>query len=486
MYKVLIADDERIVLNSFTTIIPWKELGLEVVCTAENGADAYIATLDNIPDIIITDINMPLLSGLELIEKIRALNKDSEIIIISGFSEFAYAQKAIRFGVRQYLLKPTRKEEIIDALKESIKALDEKNVRKEKERKQILKSFRFHIAKACISDMVMNIDKFDDAYCKAIKELDLEKVEAAMLYSLETERNTNIRSCALAIHRHIKQNNIMPVLPTLFASGKFYLMFDSADADKVFRFESEMNIDNYGIINRSRYETDLKNSVYHLVYSIYTSREIQIFDSSSRLELLYNESSSFNRLKAITSICNQMEKPLAREEIKSVFSTGDIPEAKALLLMLYTMIQNEEPTLSILNIARNITTEQEAAEYAMKLLDMQRPSDAMSYPVKTLQQYIKDHFSDENISLKYIADNVLFMNVGYLSRLFVKETGIKFSDYLNSMRIAKAKDLMSIYPNMSIAEVAELVGFSDNPRYFSQVFKKYTGSKPSEWEKTKE
>ena len=112
MIKVLVADDEEIVRTSLVDMIPWQELGMVLVGSVRNGLEALDVVSDDPPDIVITDIRMPMMDGLELIEKIKMLSPDTEIIILSGFSEFSYAQKAMSYGVKHYLLKPTRKEDL--------------------------------------------------------------------------------------------------------------------------------------------------------------------------------------------------------------------------------------------------------------------------------------------------------------------------------------------------------------------------------------
>ena len=97
----------------------------------------------------------------------------------------------------------------------------------------------------------------------------------------------------------------------------------------------------------------------------------------------------------------------------------------------------------------------------------------------TIDEYVRQNLSDSNLSLKWIAENILYMNVDYVSKKFFKETGQKFSNYLTDLRIQKAKELLSGTENDKIQNIAELVGCGNNPQYFSQLFKKNTGMTPS-------
>ena len=117
MLKLLIADDEKTIRETIRSFINWEALDIEVVGTAKDGIEAYNMILDLYPDIVLTDIRMPGLSGLELIERMHEINKDMQFIILSGYNEFEYAKTAMQYGVRHYLLKPCSEQQIIDSIK---------------------------------------------------------------------------------------------------------------------------------------------------------------------------------------------------------------------------------------------------------------------------------------------------------------------------------------------------------------------------------
>lgn len=100
-----------------------------------------------------------------------------------------------------------------------------------------------------------------------------------------------------------------------------------------------------------------------------------------------------------------------------------------------------------------------------------------------IEEYVAGHLEDSELSLKWIADHYLFMNVDYLSKRFLKETGCKFSKYLTDMRVKKAKEILASAKTDSIQSVADMVGCGNNPQYFSQIFKKSTGMTPSNYMK---
>lgn len=133
MYKLMIAEDEPLIRKGLTKYFDWAELGFHHIYEAENGAEGVVLALQERPDLVITDIRMPLMDGLEMIEQLRAKLPDTLFIIWSGYNEFSYAQKALRLGnVLAYLLKPLQYNESIKTIQECIQMLETKRKEKEK------------------------------------------------------------------------------------------------------------------------------------------------------------------------------------------------------------------------------------------------------------------------------------------------------------------------------------------------------------------
>ncbi|MDC7124146.1 MAG: response regulator, partial [Spirochaetales bacterium] len=138
MLKLLIVDDEKKVCQLIEYILDWKNLGISIIGTANDGETAYKKILEEEPDIVITDIRIPIYDGIEIIKKTREQGLDVSFIIISGYSQFEYAQSAIQFGVVNYLLKPIKKKELQISIEKIIKKKETKNAF-EKENKVLKK-----------------------------------------------------------------------------------------------------------------------------------------------------------------------------------------------------------------------------------------------------------------------------------------------------------------------------------------------------------
>ncbi|QXE00601.1 response regulator [Terribacillus sp. DMT04] len=244
MFKVLLVDDEPMLLEGISSIVEWERHGTKLEGVARNGLEAMEFIEKHAPDIVITDITMPGLDGMGLIEQGSKLSPLIKWILLSGFNEFEYAQKAMRFGVKHYLLKPSSEEDIQEALAEVVKELGEK-----------------------------------------------------------------------------------------------------------------------------------------------------------------------------------------REQVKKVPS-----ETKR-----YSSVVN-------------------------KMIDS-----------------IRDNIENPDLSLRWVASEVLYMNTDYLGKLFKKEVGEKFSAYVLNRKIDKALEIMEKQNDIKVFELAEQVGYGNNPQYFSHIFKKRTGSTPTEW-----
>lgn len=339
MYKVLIVDDERIIREGIAQIIDWKGLDLELLGTSINGLEA-LNLIDNVqPDIVITDIKMPVMSGLELIENTREKYPKMNFIILSGYGEFELASKAMKYGVKHYILKPCSDTKIVETLKEVV----------------------IDIRKLENKELVLCNDDITNAINIGYLDMALKGLDAFFAYIKIASLSTNITRAYC---------NELTI--DIVRCGK------TSELDKYFKIIFELN-------------------------------------SVSCLDDIHNLF-----VKLITCVMQDNSDSLTKRQ-------------------------------------NNI--------------------------ISSIKDYIKQHYMDEDLSLKKIAKEILFMDEGYLSKLFCKKTGEKFTSYVTKIRMDKAKQLIGNGYDEKVYEVAQKVGFGENPQYFSQVFKKYTGCLPSEYNK---
>ena len=161
MLKVLIVDDEPFIALGLGEIIEWNKEGYEVVYTAYNGLQALEYVKENPVDLIIADIQMPVMNGLELLEEVRKINKDTFFVILSGFDKFDYVQRALRSNCTDYILKPVQQEELLEIVR---RIALEKNIARNEEvkNKEIEKNFIEHNIRALLNG------KYNDETLKQI------------------------------------------------------------------------------------------------------------------------------------------------------------------------------------------------------------------------------------------------------------------------------------------------------------------------------
>lgn len=143
MLKLILADDERAIRETISKMIDWKSLGVELVGLCKDGIEAYNMILDESPDLVMTDIRMPGLSGLELVKEVREAELPVHFIILSGYEEFEYAREAMGYGIKHYLIKPCREEQIRESILEAVKEVTlSKSIAEEKAKKLIMQQMQ--------------------------------------------------------------------------------------------------------------------------------------------------------------------------------------------------------------------------------------------------------------------------------------------------------------------------------------------------------
>jgi two-component system response regulator YesN len=333
--------------------IEWTTLGMVLAGTAVNGQQALEKIQELQPDVVITDIKMPIVDGLQLIEQGLKISPHIVFIVLSGFGEFELATQAMRFGVRRYLLKPSDEHEITEALQWSKREIDAIRSNFAKNTQSTVSSAlesQGIISSSIPSDLLQAIVEADEAQLMKISRLWIEQ--------LLTE--------GLSLHaiQEIQENN---------------------------------------------------NHV-------------------------------------LSYIRNQLKSEYGISTALSVVESQDIQAFQKELGKLYT-------------------------SYHYRKLDKK------AMLVIKIKQFTIQHIQNRQLSLQWLAQHYLFLNSEYLGKLFRQDTGEKYTQFLTSVRMKMAKELLLSHPTMKIYEVAEQCGFEQDPQYFSNVFKKFHGFTPNEYRK---
>ena len=503
MLKLLIVDDEEMICQAIANIIDWKSYNIQLVGTCTDGVEAYHTILDECPDIVITDIRMPGISGLELIERINRTDLCTQFVILSGYGEFEYAKRAMKCGVQHYLLKPCTETQIIDCIQEVTK--DYYKVAFAGDLKPEQDSRAFHnLHKTLIRNMIREgisgtqvTDTFFDLYEHYINLTDVP-YQFCSVYYLEEK---NLARCLERFDDYCRKN--MPEVEryAVYIQNVLLVFFPNFETSYVQLDSFFKSLDFPGQTvsveySRMRY-TDLKTLLTVLIKKLKRYDILDFIDGTDAVpNFNYGQIvDRVNRLVPVLADKNAMGREDTVAELKKILSA--ISNKDFLLQLCDNIIislgtQLPSHTLpEITDFLYQLHKEEDAVSIADAVLDhINKLSEVQSFNTKQyspfisrLIDYIYEHYSNPDLTLKWISENYLYMNVNYVSRCFTKETGEKFSGFLMKLRVQKAKEILSTRDNEQIQNVAQLVGCGNTPYYFSKIFKKCTGLTPSAYVK---
>ena len=543
MYRVIIADDEPKVLLLIEKLIHWEELGLTLVARAGDGISALAAIERERPDIVITDIRMPGHDGIELIGRAKALNPLIDFIIISGYRHFEYAQKAIRFGVEDYLLKPLKAVEINQTLRKMIEKYQSRDRAKQIEVDYSLRvendTQRLHTQ--LMGELVKAASGGESprpamplAALNAEYGLDLQptffQVFVAKADINFASLNPNVRKLLLekcaGVVRDALQGKCHASLLLPTDDGVYALVnFDEAQQKplrKVWTAIIDALQSQSELFDRIRVTIGLGRQSTNWQEMPLSLREAQ---AALANRLLLGAGRVLDRVGELdpTASVNRIVSAAIRKRLLTAIEVLDQVELEAAIKRIEydaTHAETGQPDISGLAIAAICAEVMQTLRFGLKsqnavddwverqqtrfaekfamcsaqkeVFELLR-SDAATLvehvtalrksesnkPVREAQKYIQANFS-QPISLESISQRAGF-NPSYFSALFKKETGMNFLEYLSDVRIKEAKRLLADL-RKTIADVSEEVGYSD-VKHFSKLFTRITGIHPSKYRK---
>ena len=496
MLRLMIVDDEQIIREALSQMIDYESLGYELIATAKNGMEAYDIICDEYPDVVITDIRMPILNGLDLIE--RSIKTDSKIsfILLSGYNDFEYAKQAMKYGVRFYLLKPTDKNELIDSLVSIRKERLQEEARRKSQQVDLLKTLHIPLEQSFIMELLEHQDTFSSVFHKYQELLSLpESCLYACICSFVEE--PYLKNFATDIVKILGVEGLRLDFSILYVKNTAVLIFPAttlATQERIKNSVLKLHYPNQSVTFETEFiHMETSEKLFYFV--------IQKISRFERILLLSEKGESYEIRNHITapwmishledSITSAPDIIQANELLNSVFIDSMPPataRSLALGLFLQADLNQEKPPIEAacdffrrLYSCDNVTQIRNLLSVVLVQKEHETAGHKASSNIALLKTYIREHLDSENLSLKWLAENYLFVSVGYLSKQFVKEEGMRFCDYLNKERMEEAIRLMTYYHNDNIKQIARQVGFGSNPQYFSQVFKRFSGLPPTDY-----
>ena len=536
MYKVLIIDDEPIIRKGLKNIINWKNFGCEVVGEAADGLDGTELIKKLLPDIIITDIKMPETDGLTMLKEIKAKVPHSKIIILTGHRNFEYVHEALKIGVTDFLLKPSKIEELTAAISRAVKELKFQKERAE-EFEKLNQMFRQNISvlrEKLLYDVIYEINTNQDDIKEKIKLFDIRQGTFCMLLVQNDAEDDKDGSEMSQYDRHLYQFGIINTFNEVFSDkfevihitlnniGIAFLIMPHNDdkellkaIDKKCTYLQEIICNCFGftvtiaISSIGSELTELPRKFAEcreaLEHKFYMGSNSIIFHSDVNTFFKYDDHSMLEKLqKALTEGVKSGNETAVRERLQDIFSyiKNIDPARKDYIRNFYwnTITSINNIRLSLMsgedgkkmqyneltglygliekcNNAEELNTllEEAAISVASKVNNYNNKS--IKLVLRKAVDYLHEHYH-EQITLNEVAEHA-YVSTYYISRMFKREMGKNFVDYLNELRIEKAKEMLKDV-RYKTYEVAEKVGIPD-AHYFSKLFKKYVGVTPTEY-----
>lgn len=508
--NVFIADDEQLVLEGLKQIIDWESLGFSICGTAMNGQDALNKILSLRPELVLLDIRMPKMNGIEVVKNAMESGFSGKFIILSGLSDFKLAQTAMRYGVDFYLTKPIDEEELEQSVS-TVRHIIEKETRASRSYSQYRDKARDNI----LREILLNTCNYHT--------LDLNDLHLNCdIYQVITYGNYN----QSALHLAWDFSELMRV--TNQDSQTYDIL--EIDQRRIILLKGEFAIERFNNLLKHYHAKPQKGSPFDSIFLTYGRQVIRIEDihlSYQDVCLLeerrffcmpdqhvigYDE---FHMHLASTHLFTQDLAPRYAESFSNYIQshnptlisgtlkelsgylsgcTAEITDIKHFLIDIYILVkqkimqvfpQTDLPFLA--NASVIILIEEKYYLYEIigflgEQFEMWMHSVGYSSGENVLDEvlhYIQNNYQ-ENLKLETLAP-LFGYNSSYLGRLFTKKLDVNFNAYLDQVRIARAKELLDD-GSLKVYEIAERVGYS-NVDYFHRKFKKYEGTSPAEYRK---
>ena len=418
MQKILIVDDEAYSREAIAETINWEDYQIQVLC-ASNGKEALKVLIEENIDVMITDIKMPEMSGLELLAEVHKLGIDLEVIILSSYNEFELVRQAMKLGTDDYLFKPTMlQDDIIESVLKAAKKQKEKGIEKKEKVQQTLDYTKIKAKEALLFDLVNGRKMEDDIFASKMQDFQIP---------------SNTSEILVVVFKLIKYAGSMA---EIFENDS-YLM--KASVCNVLN-ESLEQVSNHELISNNFNEyivivwnnEDSKDKEFLILIDQAIQKSIEFIKRYYKVDLAVGISNIGNRMKDIAR--------------------------------LYREASFESDKVDLDHIM---------VHYASNLSG----SALIKRELSISLDYIKENLGNQNLSLQMISDYI-GVSKNYYSKAFKEATGVNFIDYITRLRVEKARNLY-LHTDLKIYEIAEKVGYSDW-HYLYSVYKKIIGHSMSQ------
>jgi two-component system response regulator YesN len=535
MLKLLIVEDEQVIRDGIVSMLNWKNYGIQICGSAVNGQEGLKWIRSESPDIVLTDIQMPQMDGLQMIQLAKNEGFQFESIILSGHSDFHYAQTGIRMGVHDYVLKPSRPDDILKTvLKIKYKIRD--RIQSSHGLDKLMSSLNRNNLMAkeqTLYQWTQYSNKPLENRHQIIKDLNMKvNYDLICVGIVRMDTNANVsqyRQGELELIRYAVNNIVSEMLSPIFN----HLLETFRDGNDLLWLANmpdpleEKELKNTLVRVQGHLENYLKLSVSVGIGSVkpsIESLELSYYEAKEALEQRYYDGAGgiylYTEQKCLSvpkdTIFNDSFILSIENEMLDDLRQGNFAEALDKMEQWVEYLKSQlryeknevdlKATAFILEL-KKLTQKQQASSFEWKQTMFnwveQMPNiktfDEFSSIMKRIMQNLVENLKSEtslhrtvqlaldtirtkyntNLTLDTVAKAV-FVSTSYLSTLFKQELGVNFLDYLHQYRVEKAKTLLK--QNFKIYAVAKQVGYQDE-RHFSATFKRWVGLTPSQFQR---
>ncbi|MDF2512355.1 MAG: response regulator containing CheY-like receiver domain and AraC-type DNA-binding domain [Herbinix sp.] len=526
-YKVLVADDEYWTREKLRTMIDWQQYDIEFLEPAVDGEDVLNKIKENMPDILITDINMPFMDGVELVKLLKNAYPDMVVFVISGYDDFDFVRSTLLSGAINYMLKPVTKIDLVDTISKSLEIISKKRKAVKEQEEQSLQILK---ASSLIRDREFSllVEKEEAIYTPAVRmnsNIDfagnsLMLIKIHNLSELTQEYHHDMNLLSYLIKKEIKEitgYEKLLIFNYIYRSNEFIII---TELDNVkLKWMAQIILNYFArktkapvsiVISEHSYTMESIHTAYIQSVSMLMTRKYKVnsvilFCEKDNPELKKDVKNHIseeheNQLKSLLKSRNKAGvKKLVFETmgLKSCDTNGwsllevkqtvkricnvlidDISSHKTHQEMMEIDSLNElaAKTVEYLNAQNLCLVMEEMIEYTVGSIK-EEITGSIRGVVKLAVNYIHENFFEEltllSLSQKYNVES------SYFSRVFRQETGDNLMLYIAKRRIDKSKEYMAD-SKINLTEIAFMVGYDDYT-YFNRVFRKLTGISPSEY-----
>jgi two-component system response regulator YesN len=456
MLKVYFVDDEELILDELKSLIDWNKYGFNIVGCSTDGETAYKDIIALQPHLVISDINMPMMNGLSLFEKVQDSNPLIKFCYLSAYDNFEYVQQALKLGAISYLKKPIMTSELISLLKETTDNFDNE--------------FSSKLFEAEVSRQFIE----NDPYLKQlfVENAFIKRDEKYRILTFAHFDASKVDEQLLSCHGLYK----------LYDDGKMRVdLLYGARMDKLQELASKQELS----LGLSEEFTTFDKVSRHLRFSriaafqdfISGRPELTVVSDNPGLEVVLSDINGAKNAYELQQIVASLKEEIVRYDIKC-YDLQAIYRITMFNLIKFGVVPFDFKfdEVSVINNYDNLDG---LVKDLNSAFDCSEPSEAPVSVVDQVKSEIEGNLH-EHYTLSYFAEKYHY-NLSYFSQLFKKESGCSFAEYVANVKMNSAK-LLIANSLMSLSEIAEHVGYNDY-YHFSKMFKKITNSTPSDYSK---